>query len=430
MCDFMFFRFGVRLASGLLLFVTSAAARAGDADTAIAKLLDVGWSVSPQARTAADLQYQEILKVAPDDARASEASWLVLMVQRRFDAALKRLDEHLVRWPSDLSALRAKTWIQTVLKNYSAAVVSADRLSTLLTADGPMTDAERAEHAELIGFLGRLVGYLGGPVAEAFNQDERKQLEKRWLGRLADSQRTLFEDARNGVLARFIAMTDESSDARDKAAATAQAEKEKTLAELNTDREQMAARAKELEERRNKLRSELQSEMDTINKQDQPLVQQAAQLASQANVLNIDLLNYQSQIAALEQLAAQEKDPVRRQQLLSQVNALVLIASRLNADLLNVNRLQRGVQNQRAALQVRRNQAQSNAASQTDRLDRELTDLARRDRRNEGLEKRATRPVSASSSKSRSLSAQATALSTYDAFPLEAAKARLLESLK
>ena len=59
-----------------------------------------------------------------------------------------------------------------------------------------------------------------------------------------------------------------------------------------------------------------------------------------------------------------------------------------------------------------------------------ITDIARRERRNEGLERRAERSAPQSTSKVRALSAQATALSTYDAFPLEAAKARLLESLK
>ena len=41
------------------------------------------------------------------------------MQQRRFDEAHKRIDEHLAKEPDDLAALRAKTWVQTVLKNYA-----------------------------------------------------------------------------------------------------------------------------------------------------------------------------------------------------------------------------------------------------------------------------------------------------------------------
>jgi hypothetical protein len=420
------------LASGLLLFSFLAICPAvGDERTAaIARLLDVGWSVTSRARTEADAQYEEITRLAPSDLRGLQASWLVLMQQRRFSEALKRLDEFLAKAPDDVAALRAKTWILTVMKNYSAAQLSVDRLSTALASREPKDDAERAVHDESIGFLGRLMGYFGGPVADAVNQDDRKVLEKRLFERLPETQRTAFEDARNGVLAKFIEMTDDSAEARERAAAAAKADRDKTLADIEADKEKLQARADELEERRKKLNSELKDELGEIDKQEQPLVQQQAQLVTRAGALNSDLLGFSTQIATLQQLAAQEQNQGLKQQYLNQINSLALVAGRVEADLLGVNRLLRSVQQQRGSLQVRRNQAQANTVGQIDRLDRELADIDRRGRRNDGLEKRATRSTSASTGKVRALSAQATALSTYDVFPLEAAKARLLESLR
>jgi hypothetical protein len=417
------------LASGSFLLLILGSARGDQRSAAIAKLLEVGWSITPQARAAADQQYEEVVRLAGKDTRALEASWLVLMQQRRFDEALKRLDEHLAKEPNDLAALRAKTWVQTVLKNYSAAFLSADRVSMLMASRPPQTDADRAVYDEAVGFLGRLAGYFGGPISDAINQDERKGLEKKFLDRLPESQRTLFEDARNSVLAKFIEMSDESTDARERATATAKAEKQKTLAELQADKEKLDAREKELEERKNKLNGEFKSELDDIAKLERPLVQQQAQLTARSGILNSDLFNYSAQITNLQGLASQEKNVGRQQQLLAQANSLSLVASRLEADLLAVNQLLRGLQVQRAGLQSRRSQAQASTASQIDRIDRELADLGKRERRNEGLEKRANRPAAATS-KIRALSSQATALSTYDAFPLEAAKARLLESLR
>ncbi len=417
------------LTGGLSVFL-AARTPAADPSAAIAKLLDVGWSNTPQARADADLQLEVVRQVAATDVRALEASWLVLMQQRRFDEALKRIDEHLATEPDDLSAIRAKAWVQTVLKSYSGAFLSLDRLSTLLAAHPATTDAGRAEQTEAVAFLGRLIGYYGGPAADFVNQDERKALEKKLLQRLAESDRTVLEDARNGVLSRFVEITDESGNARDRAAATARAEQEKTLAELQADKTRLDTREKELEERRTKLNSEYRAEMDDISKQDQPLVQQQAQLTGRANGLNNDLANLTVQIGTLQQLAAQEKNVTRQQQLLAQANALSLVATREEADLLGVNRLLRGVAGQRSALQTRRAQAQANTASQIERIDHELAELGKRERRNDSLEKRASRPVASSTGKVRALSAQATALSTYDAFPLEAAKAKLLESLK
>jgi hypothetical protein len=80
-----------------------------------------------------------------------------------------------------------------------------------------------------------LIGFYGGPAADLINQEERKSREKKWLDRLDESTKVIFEDARNGVLARYIEMTDESATAKERAITTAKAEKEKSLAELQIE---------------------------------------------------------------------------------------------------------------------------------------------------------------------------------------------------
>src|SRR5262245_9196895 len=147
------------LASGALILCAQGSLTASEATAAIARLLDVGWSITPQARAAADVQLEEVRRLAGSDLRGLEASWLVLMQQRRFDEALKRIEEHLSKEPDDLAAWRAKTWVQTVLKNYAAAFHSADRLCGLLIASPATTDADNVAHDETIGFLGRLLGF-------------------------------------------------------------------------------------------------------------------------------------------------------------------------------------------------------------------------------------------------------------------------------
>lgn len=417
-------------ASVLALSVFSDARAEDAAGAAIAKLLEVGWVNSPQARAAVDTQWAEVQRVAGRDLRAMEASWLVLMQQRRFEEALKRLEEYLAKAPSDFQALRAKAWTQTVLKNYSQAFVTAERLSSLLSKNRPTTEEGMEEHEEAVAFLGRLIGFYGGPAADSINQDERKTLEKKWLERLDESTKVIFEDARNGVLSRFLEMTGESVTAKERAAANAKAEKEKSLAELQDEGDRLEAKTKELEEKRDKLNSLFKAEMDEINRQDQPLAMQQTQLAGRANLLNNDLANYSGQILTLQQLAANEKDANRQQLYFSQINSLSLLANRMDADLLTLNQQMGNLRVQRAGLQTRRVQAQANTATQVNGIEREMAEINKRERRNEVLEKKANRPTAANTGKVRSLTAQASALSTYDSFPLEAAKARLLEGLR
>ena len=418
-------------ALAIVVAITSAAsALDAPAKAAIGKLLEVGWSASPQARTAADIQYDEVLRVAAGDKSALTASLLVLMQQRRYDEALKRADALLAKDETDLTAQRAKVWISTLVKNYQAAMLAADQLSKQLEASPPTNEAEQAVHDELFAFLGRIYGFLGGPVAEAVNQDERKRTEKEILARIVETRRALFEEARDGVVSKFLEMTGARDDARAAAIARAEADKDKTLREIDAERETIADRAKELEDRQSKLKAELRDELSEIAKEDRPLVQELARLEAQAASINRDLFAYDAEISRLRARAETEENDAIRLQLLRESDRLSLVARRIQSDLIAANRLIDGVQAQRAGLLARQQKAQAAAAQQLKRIDEELSGLAKRDKRNDAIEKRAARPATGVTSKGRALAAQAAALSTYDQFPLEAAKASLLESLR
>src|SRR5262249_56113318 len=91
--------------AGSCCFLILTTAPAAEPEASIAKLLDVGWSITPRSRAAADEQWTEVERLAGGDLRAIKASWLVLMQQRRFDAALKRIDPAPPKSPHDLFSL-------------------------------------------------------------------------------------------------------------------------------------------------------------------------------------------------------------------------------------------------------------------------------------------------------------------------------------
>jgi hypothetical protein len=412
--------------------IAAGIARGDDLATkqAVGKLLEIGWNQSSQARAPTDAQLERSIELGRGDSRALTAAWLVLIQQRRYDEALQRVDQHLAADPGSYLALRAKAWLNTVLKNYGVAMVAAQRLSAALDEPLPGSELERTEKEEAIAFLGRLLGFFGGPVADAVSQEERKSLEKKIIARLEIEEAALFEEARNGVLARHIELTDESAHSREQAALRAKAEREKALDDLQSEREKLDEHAAEIAERRKRVQDELKSELDDVARKDEPLMRELSRLSARSSALSNDLITYSSQMARLQQLAATERNRGRQQQLLFEADSLALIASRLEADLDALNRQSRVVQQQRLVLANRQAQARSAAANQIQKTDRDLAEIAKRDRRNQGLEKRTVRPASVSTSKSRALVAQATALSTYDPFPLEAIKFQLLEALK
>ncbi len=405
---------------------------AEEADTrrAIQRLIDVGWSTSPSARAAVDTAFTEETAAIAGDQRALKAWTLILLHQRRYDEASRRLDQWLARDSNNWFALRARIWLWTILKNYPAAMLSAEKLAEqIAAADGKSMDVDE-ELSELTTYLGRIYGYLAGPVAGTVNQDERRLSERKVLSRLGDQRAELFSKSRDRVLQQHLELSDTRSDELEKARDREAAEREKTLAEVAAEREQMQTRAGEIKEQRAKLREEMQSEVSELEKQERPLALQYSQLDARATGVNRELRSLTLQIDRLEFDASREEDPVLRNRLLRDADRLRILATRLDGELVALQRQAAGIEQQRAILAGKLREVQNNYGGQIAGLDREMAAFAKREKRLAADEARAKKPIRATTGQVLSLGAQAAALTTYDTLPLESAKEAVLAEIK
>lgn len=416
----------------LLPLLCTAAATADEVaiKTGIARMMEVGWSVTPTARAAADVQYGELQAIAAGDVRLLTASVLVLLQQRRYEEAGKRLDELLVQNANDILALRAKTWLAATMKSYGSAIVTAEKLRAVLPQESTQDPAGEAVAHDQLAFLGRLCGYLAGPVADNVDQVERKQLEKTILTGLGEERRLVFEQARDGVTQKFFELTDTKSDQEKKNVEDRKVEANQTLQDVDNARKEIESRAGELEASGTKLQKEWNDELAEIERLDRPLVAELARLQARSDIVNRDLAGYQIQIDSLNVRFARERDPVIRNAIARDIDQLSFLANRVSNDLALINRQGQAVEAQRGALAQRVARAQANFGGQLDRINKELVALGKKEKRADYEEKKAKRPVSGSSTKTIALSSQVTALSTYDKFPLEQARQRLLNDLK
>ena len=113
-----------------------------------------------------------------------------------------------------------------------------------------------------------------------------------------------------------------------------------------------------------------------------------------------------------------------------ELNRLSILEGTTQAELFNVNRQGVSVKQQRSSLAVRQQRADAELAGKVGQVDDELDAIAKKERRVDIAEKRATKTGPATPQSALSLSAQASALITYDPFPLEQEKSRLLSTLK
>jgi chromosome segregation ATPase len=316
------------------------------------------------------------------------------------------------------------------MKNYGSTLSVAEKLRASLPAESTQDEAGEAVAREQLAFLGRICGYLAGPVADNVDQVARKQLEKTILTGLNEDRKLIFEQARDSVSQKFFELTDTKLDTEKKNVEVRKEEAEQTLQDVEAARKEIEDRAKELEERGTKLQKELSDELAQIAKLDAPLAAELARLQTQADIISRDLVNFQIQIDRLNVQLARERDPNLRNLIRRDIDTVSFQASRVSGQLDAVQRQGQNVQAQRAALVARAQQAQGNFGGQLDRINKELVALGKREKRADYEEKKAKKPVSGSSTKTIALSSQVTSLSTYDKFPLEQAKERLLSELK
>jgi hypothetical protein len=416
-------------ASAMFVFTGPLAAQDDKGAAHVARLLDVGWGTTTSFRTAADMQAEALFSAAGRQPGALYAAALVQIKQRRYAEAAKLIDEVLARDKEDISAWRAKVWLLTVLKKYDGAMVAADELAKLIPKDAAKT-GEEDPHRHFVAFLGRIYGFLGGPAQASVGIDGRKESEKSVTGRLSETRQVVFEESRDAVLQKFVEFSDAKETVKDKAKEQADADREKTLAEIAEQRDVNKEKVKELEAKIEKSKKEHEKETEAVRKADAPLQSRLTSLSNQATSLNTQLVGIDSQIVLVQAQLNATKDQNVRNLLLLELNRLGVLEATTQNELFNVNRQAAGVQQQRSELAARQQRADAALASKIDQVDDELNGIAKKERRADIAEKRAAKAGPATPQSALSLAAQAAALITYDPFPLEQEKNRLLLTLK
>lgn len=403
----------------------------------IAELLSVGWETKPQSRESADQLYQHFLEQNPGNRQVLYAFALVKMQQGRYSDAAKLLEPYLATYKNDLAAWRAKAWISMLTKNYTASLAELDKLSQLLEEqanaavkdedDGRKRDEQQQEY---IRFLGRMVGYLRGPRNGAVSVATLDAAQRKITARLDETHKPLFDEGLASVTDAFAVFATSKDDAQAQEVATAEKTKRETLENIEKEAVDIASRREQLKASSDKIQSESRAATDTYNKADAPLVSELTRLNAQAALLDRDLNNINTDIILLRRQADRERDPVLRDRLLRDISRLQLVASRIDSDYSAVQASANAVQGQRAALLARHQQTQAAFASALLRAEKEFKGLDTKLKRADAEKAQLKKPATGNTGKVIAMSKQAEALTTYEEFPLEQEKQRILDGLK
>jgi len=412
------------------VFLNTAQADAPPWGKQFAAMFDAGWRHGSEAQVAAEDHYRAVQKAAGNDSRV-ELGWaLVLIKQRRTDAALEQLERILKQNPDDLTAMTWKARLQLHNKKFPEAIVALERLADG-TAQALAADADAARRADGLAaarFLGRAVGFLEGPAQ--YNAGQVASLSSMVQEKLGEDGKKNFEATRAAVLDDFGKLQRQGEQHQADDRQKEEEEKKQLQEQVETRSADLERELSDIAAERNQIRSDQRKELADISREarqaDSATSQAESRLAAVLRQWNL----WQNERIRLLALMDAEEDEARRQLWRNEV-------ARLDISLGNVDAERRLREADVLRARARRAEVERSRLEVARRYETTLAgmnkreDSARREQRSlANKQKQIDKPVSAISSRQRNLMARATVFATYDENPLDIEKARLLASVR
>jgi len=395
----------------------------------VERMMSAGWKPSSTALEAAARRYTQLETQSPANADVTYAYAIVQLRNRKYDEAARLLGEAIEARPKDLNLRRARIWLSVLMRNYSAALVDMDALSKNLPAENDDPDAEERS-LQQVQFIGRIFGFLEGPAAKQASAKQVDEHRKRILGRLNTTRKSAFAAGYEAVAERYAELDLQRDHAKSTAKADEEEFKERERETLGEQRDAIANEKNELYEKARDVREAVKKEVDRIDEELVPLNVEFAQLESEAQLVRSHIASLQIEINSLLTLADQDEDPDEAFRLQAAAGRLEATLSRDRYRYRQLDSAARRVNVRRSSLDQQRRAAVATGHGDLNRLDRRDRDLTKTKKRIAGEEKRASQPATGSTPRVGSLTTQATAFTSYEEFPFEEERQRLLAQIE
>ena len=381
----------------------------------IRTLLSTQWKLS---RSNATLSQETFTNANSRDEFSLVAYAINRIHQNRNREAKEIVEELNVNFPSNLDGWMLKTWLNTLDDNFDVAIVSMRSFKKRIDAAKDLPDSTKMV---IFKRLGKLVGYLQGPVAEQVSQDALGETTAIVTKGLAPDHLNAFNTSRDSVLKAHESLLKEH-------AAKTQVELVKVEAQNEQEKLSLERQNQILEQTESQLIPQKEQVEQNASNQISNLQQQASSVQSQLNAVSSDL---QAAQLNLQYLYFDLDAIVRQQRRGYNVSTLFVRNQIRNTEYNIANMRNSGVQlsNQLNGTQYQFSQTQAQANQQIRNLDRELKRTKGSRLRNlSKLAKIAAGPELAGG-KRNSMKQRARALPTYDEFPVELYRQQLLDHL-
>ncbi|MGE0606892.1 MAG: hypothetical protein AB7O62_07350 [Pirellulales bacterium] len=399
------------------------------------QLLTTGWKRSFQVLKPAEEEFEQLQADFAGDPRPAYALALVQLKHRRYTRARELLTDLVAQSPDDHHARQGLIWTLMITKKYEAALVHMDELMRHPPIADEAAQADEGledEGPTVAEFVGRMFGFLEGPGAgtSAVLEEDVIAQRDRTLEALPTGLRDAFNKGRDSVLSKFDELSLTQEEIQAKAKAQQEKENERLEERLEAEKEVLDAEKSNIDAEARQAEDSASRQLGDLEKQLATCDGNLAKVNAAGQVVRSKLDGVLGDLDRWSLTADTTKDPILRNRAIREIAALRIVSGRLEQDYAVLD-------SQAATLIAQRNEITAAAArvqaeyeATMKRLGRTANKIRKNEKRIGQDERKLDKPVKGNTAEVRNNAAQVYAFSTYDTYPLEQEKRRLLTPKK
>lgn len=390
------------------------------------QFLDQYWQRDVQTRRDGERAWQAV-EESGNSSGLVEKAYVINRIHFDQFREAKTVSQGLTdKLPNDWDAWHLRIWSEMSVGNCNEALVLMQQLKKAVDAS---SDIDKTQKLLIYSRLGRLFAFADGPGRAKTRPETLDRTLATIVDGLDDTELGSFEDQRSQSVQMYTSMLDEKSQTIADQVQKSAEDQANTMQQLTAENQVINERQSQLQVEAAAIRERAESEINQLKSRADPLQAELALLDSQiANEQNRAAL-IANDIAAWLHAAEHETDPVRQRYFYD-------LAAAAQISLTNQQRLIMSLQSQFDAIVGQLDGIRMEIAATENRFGAQLRGLEGESRQLTGRLKRNSRTMSKlgdpkpESGYVKRVDAELGRLATFDPFPVEEFRQRMLDELK
>lgn len=320
--------------------------------------------------------------------------------------------------PANIDGWLLRAWLNALVDNFDRSLIDLRSAKKRIAENKTLTEPKKLA---AYGKIGKLVGYLQGPVNKRVNPDMLNATVLSIADGLQAEELAGFNKSRDLVLSRYDEMVKAQGAKAQTELAKQKAEDDHLTVSLNQQNQTFDQTLKQLTGERERLRAEGNQRVNELLSQLSPLESQLSSISSSINAIQHDL-----QLLYTDLFNARNAPPQFR----TSTYYITDQIRRREFDLYGLQADGNSIANQRHSLQVQIHQTRQGYNNQIANVDRRYKTTNNTMRRNQIKLAKIARGPELADGKKGAMTSRLTALTSYDEFPIELCRQQLLDRLK